>query len=280
MIVGLHGVFDRYPWIDRASSEYDLDEDAFSLVVKRAAAYGWSSTYVGGGWELEGQRWGHNDAGGDWTQDGRVRQVAWLQAAAAERLRGQRLPVLPAVTVLGDAVRRVGVLSLTGLHTLAPLHLATDSRADLVGAADWFALADPDGVAELTVTVSARETAALAVRASEIRQLALERTSGRMTVQAAPPGRAGLALPLAGEVQTSGMRQAMTFRCGAREWSLDVAAWATEVFVDALRATGTTEPVLVTVSAPPRPDLPPRVTAPPGDPLFPAGSSGRPGTRM
>jgi hypothetical protein len=35
-----------------------------------------------------------------------------------------------------------------------------------------------------------------------------------------------------------------------REWSLDVAAWTTEVFVDALWATGVTEPALITVCDP------------------------------
>jgi hypothetical protein len=251
LIVGLHGVFDRHPWIDRASAEYDLDEDVFSLVVQRAAAYGWSSTRLGRDWGLDGQRWGHNDAGGDWTQDGLVRQVGWLQVAAAETLRGQRIPVLPAVTVLGDALRRVGDLRLTGLHVLAPLHLAPDGRFDLVGAADWFGLADPDGAALVTVTVSARESAVLGERAVEIGGLARQRTYGRMTIEPSPAAEpdAGLALPLAGETQAEGMRKAMAFHCGLREWSLDVAAWTTEVFLDALRAAGTTEPALVTVSA-------------------------------
>ncbi|WP_344279377.1 hypothetical protein [Streptomyces hebeiensis] len=48
------------------------------------------------------------------------------------------------------------------------------------------------------------------------------------------------------------MRRRMAFRCRVREWSPDVAAWVTEVFVDALRASGGTEPVLVTVSRPSR----------------------------
>lgn len=34
----------------------------------------------------------------------------------------------------------------------------------------------------------------------------------------------------------------------ADEWSPDVAAWVTEVLVDAMRASGGTEPVQVTVS--------------------------------
>ena len=265
MILGLHGILDRHPWIDRVSAEYDLDEDVFSLAVKRAAAYGWSSTHLSSGSELGGQRWGHNDAGGDWTQDGRVRQIAWLQLSPAEDLNEQRLPVLPAATVLGDALRRVGRFRLTGLHALVPLRLAPDSGFDLVSAADWFALADPDGSAELTVTLSAGDTTGLDGRAGlddrvqEVCDLARERTHGRMAIEAisAPGSRhEGLSLPLAGELQTIGMREVMAFRCGAREWSLDVATWTIEIFIDALRATGTVNPVLLTVSGPAGPASP------------------------
>ncbi|MEU1802112.1 hypothetical protein [Streptomyces sp. NPDC019937] len=71
-----------------------------------------------------------------------------------------------------------------------------------------------------------------------------------MTVETAdaPGSPPGLALPLAGEVQTEGMRQALAFRCGAHEWSPHVAAWTTEVFADALRPAGEAEPVLIIVS--------------------------------
>ncbi|MDX3224759.1 hypothetical protein [Streptomyces sp. ME19-01-6] len=249
VFVGLHGVFHRRPWIARLHAEEGIDEDVFSLAVKRAEAYGWTTTSGG---VLEGARWGHNDAGEDWTEDGRIRQMAWLQIAA-ENPRGQRLPVLPAATVLGDVLRRMGTFRLTGLHTLAPLHLAPDSLVHLAQTADWFALDDPDGAVEFTVTVSGRGSAASAVESRDVRALALERAFGRLTFEAVPPGpdtQEGLALPVAGEVQTEGMRQVLALRCGARSWSLDTAVWATEIVIDALRAAGAAQPVLVTVSGP------------------------------
>jgi hypothetical protein len=255
LIMGMHGVLERHPWAGRVSAEFDLDEDVFSLAVKRAEAYGWSSARLGAAAELEGARWAHNDAGGDWTQDGGVREAGWLQVSVAEGPRGQRLPVLPVATVLGDALRRVGRFRLTGLHTLAPLHLALDATPALIGAADWFALADPDGAAELTMTVSGGESG-LTGRTGQVREYAERSADGRLTsVEALPAGQEltapdlpGLALPLTGEVQTEGMRQLMAFRCRVREWSPDVAAWTTEILIDALRATGTTDPVLLTVS--------------------------------
>ncbi|GAA2298772.1 hypothetical protein OHT20_19915 [Streptomyces caniferus] len=161
LIVGLHGVLDRYPWIDRVSAEFDLEEDVFGLAVKRASAYAWSSTAL------------------------------------------------------------------------------TDKPADNL----W----------DHPVTVSALPSADLAARAAEIREAALERTYQHMTVETLKPAgatAAGLARPLAGEVQAEGMRRALAFRCGVREWSTDVAAWTTEVFADSIRAvTGLSGLILITVSA-------------------------------
>ncbi|MFJ4921257.1 hypothetical protein [Streptomyces sp. NPDC088725] len=259
LIMGIHGVFHRHPWLGRVSEAYDLEEDVFSLAVKRAEAYGFSSTHLGSGREVAGQRWAHHDAGGDWTEDGRVREIAWLLVSVAEAPHGQLLPVVPVATVLGDVLSRVGRFRLTGTHTLVPLHLAPDASAALVGSAAWFALADPDGATGLTVTVSARPDAGLSGRADRIRDLALERTYGQLTVEAAAggsgPAPEGPAPRLTGGtrtdgMRTDGMRQVMAFRCEVRAWSLDVAAWTTEVFTDALRATGTRDPVLITVSGP------------------------------
>ncbi|MGS2589553.1 hypothetical protein [Streptomyces hebeiensis] len=39
LLGGLRGVFSPHPWLDRASAEFDLDEDVFSLAVRRAEAY-------------------------------------------------------------------------------------------------------------------------------------------------------------------------------------------------------------------------------------------------
>ncbi|MEU1802117.1 hypothetical protein [Streptomyces sp. NPDC019937] len=250
LIVGLHGTLVRHPWFERASAAYDLDEDVFSLATKRATAYGFSSTLLGRAAAANAELWEHNDAGGDWTQDGRVRELAWLQARLPGRARGRRLPLLPVVTVLADALRRVGAVRLTGLHALVPLHGTADVRAELATVADWFALADPDGAARLAVTVSARPSAGLCGRADEVCEGARARVYERMNIETAdaPGTETGLARPLAGEVQAEGMRQELAFRCGAHEWSPDAAAWTAEVFADALRDAGTAEPVLITVS--------------------------------
>ncbi|MFD4859194.1 hypothetical protein [Streptomyces atratus] len=249
LLMGVHGVFTRHPWLVPPVGASEPDVDVFGLAVNRAEVYGWSSTLLGAGMELGGSRWGHNDAGEDWTQDGRVREIGWLQVDVSSHLNRQRLPVLPVATVLGDVLRQVGDIRVTGVHTVAPVHLAPDPATALLYTAGWYELADPGTVREITVTVSGRE-AELADRAGRVRDEALACTYGCMTVEpeTTDVDLPGLALPLTGEMQTEGMRRALAFRCRVPVWSLDAAAWTTEVFVEALRVTGTAEPVMITVS--------------------------------
>lgn len=251
LIMGLHGVFHRHPWIDHLLAENDLaDEDVFSLAVARAEAYGWSSTHLGRG-PLDGCRWGHNDAGEDWTEDDRVRQLAWLQVAVAEQQRGQRLPLLPVATVLSDVLHHMGTYTLTGLHTVVPLQLSTgDSLVHLSQAADWVAAAGPGPAAGCVITIAARESADLSDRAQDVNVLVLERSFGRLVIHPGKPSAPaeGLAASLVGEVQTEGMRNAASLHCSLPAWSLDTAVWAAEVTATAVRDVGVTEPVLLTVS--------------------------------
>ncbi|MEU3189297.1 hypothetical protein ABZ686_01350 [Streptomyces sp. NPDC006992] len=254
MFVGVHGILRKHPWIDAVNVDEDGDqvEDTFSLAFKRAETYGWTSMSLGEGQEMDGLRWWHNDAGGDWTQDEQVREVAWLQAQV-EQLRGQRLPLQPALTVLKDGLDRVGRLQLTGVHLVAPLHLATDSRFDLVNAADWFALSDPDAREQVTVTVSARGPGDLTAAADAVLSAAAQNAQHRMFFEAAPSRHAvdapGVALAALSEnVFTSGMRPALAFQCRAPEWSVDAAAWIAEIVLESLRQVQVRTPVLLTVS--------------------------------
>ncbi|MFJ2915434.1 hypothetical protein ACIO8F_40020 [Streptomyces sp. NPDC087228] len=254
LIMGLHGVFRRHPWGDRVLAENDLvDEDVFSLAVARAGAYGWSSTHLGRG-PLDGSRWGRNDAGGDWTEDDRVRQLAWLQVAVEEQLHGQRLPLLPMATVLSDVLHHMGTYALTGLHTVAPLQLSTDdSLLYLSQAADWVATAGPGSAADCVITLAARESAGLSNRSQDVNVLILERSYGRLAIHPSKPSAPaeGLAPSLVGEVQTEGMQNAASIHCSLPAWSLDTAIWAAEVTATAVRDAGATEPVLLTISQEP-----------------------------
>lgn len=239
MMLGLHGTLRTAPWLTGG----DLRDDAFSLVQKRAEAYGLVSA--------PGRRWYHHEAGGDWTQDGSVRERCWLQVGVPGDGGEQRLPVVPGVLVLSDVVTRLGVFDFTGLHAVLPMHLAGDIGIDLADAADWFALADRSAVADLVVSVSADVSLDLPARAAALAAAAEERGDQQLSVQPAAPGpRPGLAAEMTGEefLPRDGRRE-QRFHCRAREWSPDVAAWVVEVFADALRETAPTQGMaLLTVS--------------------------------
>ena len=232
MTAEIYGVLREHAWIGQVSTDHDLDADLFALVVRRAAAYGWSSTRFSAGAELGGQRWGHADAGGDWSRDGRVRQLAWMTVYPAPDLREQHLPVLPLTRVMVESLGRVGELDFAGLTVRVPVRLAPDIRFDLVGDADWFALAAPDARAEAVVSVrGAGDTVA-----ERVRELVVQRGHGQLRAEHVehvehPPGA----------------HDRMTFACDLPEWTPDAAAWLAEVFVDVLRAVGVRDTVEIAI---------------------------------
>ncbi len=245
MTTEIYGVLTLHEWIGEASVRYDLDEDLFSLAVKRAAAYGWSSTFLPADRPLGGQRWDHADAGGDWSQDGRTRQLAWLLGYPAVDLQGQRLPIRPMTRVLMDSLERVSSVSFHGLRTRVPVSLSPDIGFDLSADADWFSLARLGSTVHITAVV----TCEAELNAAELSGLANDRGYGRFTARVAPPG----AVSSDGEITMSPTGvvrpKASTILMGvAPEWTPDSAAWVTEILVDSLRSSGIRESVEIAVS--------------------------------
>ncbi|MFD9907806.1 hypothetical protein [Streptomyces sp. NPDC059063] len=268
VIVGLHGTLRRHPWLDRvvardADAEGSVEEDVLFLAVDRAGSYGWRtvSSWLHEGGEVtashEPTTWAHQEVGGDWTQDGGVRQLAWLGAGILADPPRPGLPVRPITLVLSEALARAGEVTFTGLHALLPLH-ATERdtafhQAELVS---WFDLADPDARYEVLVTVSCRpgEGGATGADAAALREAVRERTQGAVDVSTPTPATEpeaslpGLAFDLDGSVHTQSMSEVIRLTCTTREWSPDIAVWLTEATAEALREAGRRAPALVTVS--------------------------------
>lgn len=247
LFVGIHGVLELHPWIRRGRDTNALDQDTFSLAVNRSIALGFAAFNSYGPRHV---RWGHNDAGGDWAQDGSVRQIAWLRVDVAQDAPGQRIPLQPAIAVLGDSLDRVGRFRPTGLHALVPVGVSPDARADLASMADWFALADPAGQVRFTVTLAGAGPVERQPDASRVLTAAREAGHGQLAIEPseAPASTPSLAPPLVGQLFLPGRLSTIAFTCTAHEWSLDLMSWVAEVFVEAARAAGTTAPTLVTVS--------------------------------
>lgn len=263
-LVALHGVLDRYPWAAHLACD-DTGSPLYDLAMRRSEGYGWYST---GGWTYKYEGWGEARivqdpgrwadclAGGDWTQDGEVRELAWMSADIPVDVREPRLPVLHIARILSDAVHRIGRVRFTGLHAVLPLHeLVGDASDDLEAMRNWFALADPSASVPVTVTVGAgptawgKETAVCSAARERLGDIAeIDVAAGRLDVS-------GMA-DLHGEhgYNKSRERGVLRFTCRTREWSPDVAVWLVEVMGDALRATGCAEQVVVTASLAATPD--------------------------
>ncbi|MET9773685.1 hypothetical protein ABZ023_05360 [Streptomyces sp. NPDC006367] len=257
-LAALHGVLDRYPWASHVTCDAHGSE-LYDLAMRRAEAYGWYST---GGWTYEYRGWGEARivqdpgrwadalAGGDWTQDGKVRELAWMSAEIPDDVREPRLPLLHLARILSDAVNRIGHVRFTGLHAVLPLQeLVGDASDDFRAMRRWFALADPAASVPVSVTVAAgpalrgREAAvpgAVSERLGDI--AAAEIATGHLDVS-------GLA-DVDGEHGYDKARERGVLRlaCRVPEWSVDAAVWLTEAVGDGLRAAGCAERAVVTAS--------------------------------
>lgn len=230
-----------HPWLDPP-----IDDDVFSLVVKRSIAFGWCS-FNRAGHPAAVERWGHNDAGGDWSAPDAIRQIAWAQVAAVE---GLDLPILALITTVTQSLWRVGSIEVTGLHAVIPMRLATDNRSALAGAREWFRLADPHAKTHCSVRISAGPTNALVGAGEQIAGRVADMTANGIEVMATNGGQqfGGLRSPLAGETQQRNLVPVLHLDVLMCEWTTDSLAWLVESFVEALRQIGQASRVLIEVS--------------------------------
>ncbi|MFE0194071.1 hypothetical protein [Streptomyces sp. NPDC058989] len=268
VIVGLHGTLTRHPWFDRVveqDAEGTVEEDLLGRAVDRAGSYGWQT--VSSALHEDGRitarheptAWAHEEVGGDWTQDGAVHRLAWLQAGVLTDPPRPGLPVRPVVLVLSETLARVGAVTFTGLHALLPLQAVGRNTAfHQIELAPWFDLADPDARHEVLVTVARRTGVAGGMGADDavavceaVRHMAQGAVEVFVPVTegaAAPGDLAGLDLDLDGALHTEGMREVLRLGCRTREWSPDVAVWLLEMVAEGVRGVGRPAPVVVTVS--------------------------------
>ncbi|QUH04909.1 hypothetical protein HUO13_32720 [Saccharopolyspora erythraea] len=190
-------------------------------------------------------RWRQEEAGGDWTQDGNARQVAWLQAEAVN-LDKQRIPVWMALACVDDAVAKIGTLETVGAHAVLPLHRRTPPRPRLVNAVEWFSLQSEAPKREFTIslyTTNGDKAFDADALVAEFRSS----TTSLLNVEPVDEPSAGAPSPdeLEGRWLLGDNLAQLHLLCQAREWSLDMAALVTDAVAHAAEAGGVHQPLLV-----------------------------------
>lgn len=222
MTCEVFGVLRPHPWL----SDVGLEEDLYSLCVKRAQAYGWTTTLHSAGTEPASIRWGHADAAQDWSEDGRVRRLAALEVYPAAS-RGQALPVLPMTQVVADCLDRVGEAHLSAYRYRLPVHLADDLGTDVHDGVGWFSLSAPGATVRAGITAGLPPSAQPHVTRALREQNALHPGPARP----APQPTGGHAPPEYEETPAD----PRTWPVHLPEWTPSATAWAASAVCDALR---------------------------------------------
>lgn len=240
-VVGLHGTLTLHPLVAGQRERGEFDQDVYGLLVQRSAALGLDEF---------GQRsntavhWHQHEAGGDWTQDGKVRQAAWMQAGLPDV--PSRVPSWQAMTCLRDVLGKIGRFDLAGTHAVLPLGADVLDNEHFPTTHGWFALL-PQEPAEILVSVRTSvgverpDPDPFATR-MEQRSLATLAVEALATPPAGAPDPTGFeGAWLLGE----GDLDALHFRVRTPEWSLDMAAFTTDLVSDVARSCGVRSPLLV-----------------------------------
>lgn len=249
MSAAVDGRLTIHPWLQGKLNQRDgcaldiLGEDVFSLVVARSKSRGLADF---SGQEPPSVRWGHNDAGGDWTQDMTVRRLAWLQCAVPELpLTGRRIPVQPVFSVLDEVLSLVGVVELRALQAIVPLAAAPDGRFDIAALGRCFDFADPIAARPVSVLLSVPDNDP--ANRQGLWERLRARSGDRITADSADVDALA---PIESPYGTSwllgdGDRIRLAARCRLPTWSIDAASWLIETVVETLRESGSTEVVAI-----------------------------------
>ncbi len=247
-VLGVHGVLRWHRWVvdsQRRGGFPQPDEEAvFAVTNTRAEALGLVAYPTA---PNPMARWSTEEAGGDWTQDGRVREIAWMQARPLN-LAYQGWPVWPALACIEDGLRRVGAVEPAGVHAVLPLQLDTHHQGRFTDTYEWFELAE-EAAPRREFTVSLYTDGDGVSDPQALLRAINEHASILLDVQPAEQPAAGPVDPdrTEGRWMFDGELHGVHFHCRGPEWSLDVAAFVTDVVAHAAKRAGVERPVLLTV---------------------------------
>lgn len=233
MFAAFHGELTPHPW--RAP---DSDRDAYLVFHERSVAMGW----LPGLWEM-------NDAGLEHSLASSS-LAAWFQVDA-EPVPGDRpLPVQPFLRCAGDAVVRIGTLTLDAVQVLLPVQLLdTASRPEAARSPSlltsaWFDDSDPASRTSVRVTLDGGQSPAVLSIADRL--ISLDQVV--FAYESHATGQTAIG-PLFDDSFWNGPPQhAVTFQGTLAEWSLDAVGWLAGLLADLSARHGVAAPLLLTVS--------------------------------
>ncbi|QGK69883.1 hypothetical protein GIY23_10450 [Allosaccharopolyspora coralli] len=175
-----------------------------------------------------------------------MRELAWLLAGLPRP--GSRIPVWQAMTCLNDALHRLGHLDVTYTQALLPLGVDVAANNHFTATHQWFKLTQHDAPQEISVSA---HFSASAVRPdpTAFAEILAQKSLG--VIEAAGADEAPAEAPdpgaFAGVLLADDELGALHLRCTAPEWSLDLAAYTTDLVADAALAFALRVPVSVSV---------------------------------
>jgi hypothetical protein len=206
--------------------------------------------------------------GGSWVEVGPAGRNRVKPAAARPtgRLRGSSvsaplptesvyvrrpIPVEPLLVCTGDALNRIGTLSLTAVQLLLPVQASGSAESQLMSTVKWFGTSDPAARATVRITLDIGEGEGLRPLARELLALVHARHTGPFVIESLSSDDT-VAVdpqpPVVDDRWRGQVRSPVTFEATVPEWSLDAVGWLVALFADVCRHVGVETSVLVGVA--------------------------------
>jgi len=240
LFAALYGDLAPHPW-------WDPEHDPYFLFHERSQAMGWLDDL-----------WGMNDAGQDHplrTPDAAL--VAWFQVGVGPASGDRPLPVQPFLRCAGDAVARMGTVTVRAVQVLLPVQAIDGASrpayapAPSLLTAGWFGSGDPRSRTVVRAALDSGQSPSIPAAAPRMRE-----AMGRQEVFACESLSLADHDPLTGRppfddrLWNGPPAHRATFGGVLAEWSLDAVGWLAAFLADVAAGHGIATPLLLTVTRP------------------------------
>ncbi|WP_130416018.1 hypothetical protein [Xylanimonas ulmi] len=258
LFLSLFGIFARHGHL-RDLEPAEFEADPYRALVHAAAGAGWNLVGDDDGDcdDGDGQPtapWTMGEASPRWSESTRGTNVAWfqLQHGLCPTPTPTPLPIPQLLTAALAPARRLGALTLTGVQTLVPVHLAGDAGDCVYAVGRAFAMPSCGPRASVRVTIDSGDADDV-VRGACVVGTYLRFLLGPLVASLRALGRGFDAqgpTPVLAYFPAGGHR--ITFEADVAEWSDAAVTLLVAAAAEACREAGVRRSVLIDVVAIPR----------------------------